>query len=417
MAIAKINVIASDTPTRQVWRYLRYFLDNDCTAGFIRRFHNLKEGEQTQNVHKQACHVAFAIRQAEEYFAAADRSSLATRPTLQYYGLVSLSKALTLLRLDGSYSFDALRTADRHNHHGLEFDRSKLSRLGATNSLEELLSLLICTPYRKVLRGAAESKTATNREPWGHFALFMRSLVPAAVAIAQKNQIEGQPTSLEDYHAAACANIPSVEDVFDRMFNCASLIKTLPDLFEPLRECGINPGLRRGKAAIYNDVKHIIDSDGTSHLSLQKLSHTFAIDAGSIEAKVALVKFYQQKNPAIEVIADIGAQTVLRISKSRVEGEEGYSLGYYPDLVDSMLDQLFFILDPASYLPESVSMFCTVFCFGMLARYFPDVWMNLLDRNVRFTELSNTLFEIVHRKFPLLMLDQMTLVKHHFSRV
>jgi len=37
-----------------------------------------------------------------------------------YYGAASLSKALTLLRLDGSFSFDALREANKHQHHGLD---------------------------------------------------------------------------------------------------------------------------------------------------------------------------------------------------------------------------------------------------------------------------------------------------------
>ena len=105
----------------QVWKLLRLCVEPASLERWIRELHNISRGQQEGNVTKQARQMAYCIRQAEEYFRASSEVSLATRGNLLYYGMVSLSQAVVLLKQDGKYSIDALRSAKKHRHHGLEF--------------------------------------------------------------------------------------------------------------------------------------------------------------------------------------------------------------------------------------------------------------------------------------------------------
>jgi hypothetical protein len=48
----------------------------------------------------------------------------------------------------------------------------------------------------------------------------------------------------------------------------------------------------------------------------------------------------------------------------------------------------------------------------MLSNYYPDIWMKTIDQNVQIVEVVDTFLNIVYRKFPNLILDQMTGTKH-----
>jgi hypothetical protein len=90
-------------------------------------------------------------------------------------------------------------------------------------------------------------------------------------------------------------------------------------------------------------------------------------------------------------------------------------MGYYPDMVDSVAGELFFILQPAHYLPEAAAYFVLLYCLSMTARYYPDIWMSFISDNVRGAELVDTLLNFAQRKFPHLMLDQLTDAKHLYQ--
>ncbi|MEW6497623.1 MAG: YaaC family protein [Cyanobacteriota bacterium] len=64
-------------------------------------------------------------------------------------------------------------------------------------------------------------------------------------------------------------------------------------------------------------------------------------------------------------------------SKFLTENER--NLGYFPDTVEDINGRKFYILKPEEYLPEPASHFIILFCLGMLCRYYPDVWMKVID--------------------------------------
>src|SRR6476620_6384134 len=123
--ISSVRNIASNNPGAEVWKYLRLFLNPERTAKRIREIHKIEHGKHVKNIEKQAIQIAHCIRQAEEYFTASSDVGLATRPLLLYYGAVALSRALILLKKDGTYSLDGMRKAKKHRHHGLVLNERK----------------------------------------------------------------------------------------------------------------------------------------------------------------------------------------------------------------------------------------------------------------------------------------------------
>jgi hypothetical protein len=98
---------------REVWKYLRLFLNVDGTVVKISEMHKVPKGEHEANLKKQGKQIGYCLRQGEEYFQASEGVDLATRPLLLYYGCVSLSQALVLVKKDGTFSLDANRRSGR----------------------------------------------------------------------------------------------------------------------------------------------------------------------------------------------------------------------------------------------------------------------------------------------------------------
>ena len=143
-------------------------------------------------------------------------------------------------------------------------------------------------------------------------------------------------------------------------------------------------------------------------------THHIFVDRLSDDEKKRLLALYT-RNPQIRIVDQFpnNLHFVLEVeTKAGAKPETGY----YPDVVDDLYAQKYFILDPDSYLPEPASLLIVTYCLGMLSRYFPDVWMTVIGSRIEIAELTNTLLSTVQRKFPNLILDQMTGVKHYIHQ-
>jgi hypothetical protein len=131
------------------------------------------------------------------------------------------------------------------------------------------------------------------------------------------------------------------------------------------------------------------------------------------EQKDAFLAFYRRRNPAIKIVDDYGANFSMSLTtEGRDEREAIARIGYYPDVAEDLAGRKYYIMEPDNFLPEPAAIFSLLFCFSMLCRYYPDVWMKGIDENVRMAELMNLFLNIAYRKLPNLILDQLTLTKH-----
>ena len=398
--IQEFKDIPSENPIGQIWKFLRFFLDIPSVSEEIRRIHNIRKGKFDPDVKKQARQIGYCIRQAEEYFQASSQVGLATRPTLLYYGAVSLSRALVLLQQDGTHSFDALRKSSKHNHHGLDIDRGSAANIHPNDGPQAFLGSLQCRLH-----------ISKEGIPWGHFALFYRSLVPCAFHIPTETHDHGKSTFVIGDITQPCAELLPLDSVMSDCFDALDLMKTLPDMYFFLKELGIQPDLCRGNLKLKVVRHYKKDDQGKEQLEKVKENHDFFIDGISPSQKTHLLSFYKQHNFLIGLEADLGANIHLKLTREFSLPDEA-STGYYPDVVEDINDRKFYILRPESYLPEPATHLVLLFCLGMLSRYYPDIWMRAINENIQIAELTDSLLNIVYRKFPNLILDQMTRTKH-----
>ncbi len=398
--IEGLNNIASEDPIKQIWKLLRFFGDISSVSNIIRSIHVIPKGKFDADVKKQARQIGYCIRQAEECFHASSQVGLPTRPTLLYYGAVSLSQALVLLRQDGSRSMDALRKERKHAQHGLDLMRGVAGEIRPSNGLETFLRSLRCNCHSE--KGV----------PWGQFALFYQSLVPCAFHLQIEIHDHGKSTFLQSDVSQNCADLLPLDSLISKCLNALDLIKSLPDMYFALTQLGIQPQLCRGNVKGIVTQHYKKGEDGREQLEKRKETWDFFLDGIPPDQKDYLLTFYKKRNPNINLHADLGSNIHLRWTREHVPSDD-VGKAYYPDIVDDINDHKFYIVRPEAYIPEPAAHFILLYCLGMLSRYYPDIWMGVIDENVQIAELIDSLLNIIYRKFPNLILDQMTWVKHY----
>ena len=217
--ISGVRNIVAHEPAREVWKYLRLFLSVDSTTEKLRQIHKVPEGQHQANLRKQAKQIGYCLKQAEEYFQASEGVDLATRPLLLYYGCVSLSQALVLLKKDGTFSLDASRRSGKHNHHGLDLKRGLAETAVKAEKVEDFFSTIRCICHRN-----------SQEEPVGHFPVVYGCLEPSAFVVQAQIYEQGRNTYMERDWPCNCADLQPLERIAERSFNCWEILKCLPDL-------------------------------------------------------------------------------------------------------------------------------------------------------------------------------------------
>ena len=410
--INSISTIISENPVQELWKLLRFFKDtNYCVKYHCLHLGISEEGykQNKGNIEKQAKQIGYCIRQAEEYFKASAQVGLATRPNLLYYGAVSLSKALILLRKDGKHSVDYLRRKEKHQHHGLILKRAFIDA-NESIDVKDFFEKLECDCYRQE---KTDKRTAEKSKiPWGHFSLFYESLISNAVIIKGKFIQTDKPGSATTEQVFDTCNLLPINTFFDKPFNSLSILKTLPDMCSQLARFDIQSMLCRG--TIYFTQTDLCSTNEQGERVRLESRHIYNFFINNIpdDLKKDFVVLYRQFTEPYELIEDIKEYLLF---KSTIIFDEYRKRQYVeiPDMVDDISGQIFYISNPNEYLPEPAAYIILLFNLGMVCRYYPDVWLRIIDNNVPIAEITDSLLNIVYRKFPNLILDLMTNTKHY----
>jgi hypothetical protein len=235
-------------------------------------------------------------------------------------------------------------------------------------------------------------------------------LVPSTTQIKSIVYDFGEVIGLESSSPMPCADLLPIECLVNNQFNLLDILKTLPDIYFNLCQTGIQPGLCQG--SLESRVVKYYKNNEKEQIKKHESNYTFALDKILNNQKENLIKFYKERNKLIRVEHDFGSNIVLILKKEFFPRDEE-NIGYFPDIVEDINGKKFYILNPEDYLPQPASHLIMLFCLGMLCRYYPDVWMKVIDENVQVAELTDSLLNIIYRKFPNLILDQMTGIQHY----
>lgn len=398
--IKNIKKYKCEEPLQEIWKNLKYFSFVPNVEKIIKE--NYPKASKN-NILKQATQVSYCIRQAEEYFKAAKYVNLTTKPLLMYYGAVSLANSLVLIKNDGTYSIDYLRNQKKHKHHGLELT-GDIDRLNRKSEIENILDSINCCCY---------TKNYNNQNiPWGQFPLFYNALVQTVISYTLNININNIQSLLRN-ETLFCSEKKDLSEYLNCNFNILDLVKNLPDLYYNLADFNIIADLKPG------EIKHNrIENIKNDKLSNLQERFDFYINGLSSEDKDSLIKFYKDKNPEIKINSEYEHnihfffEEILELKES---DEVITRQRYLPDIVDDINGDFFYIVKPDTYILEPVSMYIILYCFGMISRYYPDIWMKLVDNNSLFSEFMLAILNMINRKFPNLILDQLTNTKYQFN--
>ncbi len=87
----------TDTPIQEIWRQLKFLSSPVNVSNLLSgKTKSGRKLEAPEDLEERSKDIAFCIKQAEEYFIAAQATSLATSPLLYFYGTQVLAKAIVL---------------------------------------------------------------------------------------------------------------------------------------------------------------------------------------------------------------------------------------------------------------------------------------------------------------------------------
>ena len=368
-----IQWITTSNPSKECWRRLLEFTNAEYAVQVIESLHGEGDSKSDKsNYNKQAQQIRASILQAKEYFDAAERASVITSPNHLYYGMVSLSSAVMLLRGDGRFSLDRLRQDPSNRNHGLDFTTS------ATRvTCREGVSLL-------------ETSRVRTRNS-GHLVNWLRCLppahsyVPARVVIHTSSQTASQ--RIEGFGARLSENVlPDAGALLE-------LMRPLPDLLETLLRFGVDSHASRMSIEVNTSVDRSISR-----------TQVFLHRASSSAALAALLDQFLFCSSMTERVAWEVTESAAVITFDKPSGcVENYK---FPD---TRLSENGALIAYAYDLkvPEFVDAYRVAYGLSNLARYFPDLWVSSIESHCRASKLVERFVEVYLTKAPKLALEHM----------
>lgn len=324
------------------------------------------------NVVKQATQIRQCLIQAREYKDAADVTSLATRPLLLYYSLMSLALAQILFKGSGVDSLDAAR--GEHAHHGLTFTVSSLTK----GDFElTAASHLIAKPM------IAEGRRR------GTFELWHRTAREDPV-VGERTRITGSgslTSGAEVFLISANERLGYIAEQGMNFFECLS---GTPGMLEWLGQQGVGSDVIRG-------------------------SFSTLVDKNAVEAANLII--HPGRAARVQEIADAVVMHPSLVSTLELEEyTNGFTL-HIPDFDASHLslpkccmwnNKEIRFLPKVTSLNEFGYFYVGLYILGNYARYYPDRWMVDVETGSILALAAEEFMAIAEWRMALLTLSELS---------
>jgi hypothetical protein len=371
----QVQVVPSRSIAQFAWSNLRRYSNvRFVREKIIDRF-ELPRNQQA-NADKQAAQLGFCIAQAKEYFEAADRATLATKPVQLYYGCMSLALGEILWKGDGNVSLDKLR--QHHANHGLEL---KLGNLKPMHGLQ--------------ISGELGAKANNPQRPTGTFAAWhnIARNSPLIGTVTTRLVDGGTRTGAAIIYGPEDRPMPSINVSGVTFLQC---IKSLPAFYYSLRN--------------FNEISDLVRCTLTRTLTVAgerqwNWADTIIVHPHSQSVIEAVSSDFGFRAHYFEKLhcREVSEGFILNLQGERNEPPPPFHL---PEGVT--LDVRNTYLRPASsVLNEFGCFYVSLYISGMFCRYFPDLWMKHIGEHSEFSLLVEQLcFDAIER-LPLLTLSEL----------
>jgi YaaC-like Protein len=365
--------VHTSDPSAWAWAALRKFQNVEFVSRRIVQLHQL-EPKWAKHSKKQARQVRYCLIQAREYFTAAQTVSLATKPNLLYYGIMSLALAEILFRQSGESSLDMAR--GENQHHGLIMTAGAIPQ---DASLAISAGALRATPMEimGVRRGTFELWHRTSREH------------PLAGAVTRMLPTGGTTLGFEAVLSAIDAPFRPVPKAGLSLADC---LAALPMLVEQMADAGMTPQFVRGTCQMFANVgvqwnsRHII----TFHPSASN-----AVLFAQINAPAEMINRLE--------FAEVAEGLNIFLHSDFSSG--GGNLPLPPAAMVSAEEWRMWTNSPP--LNEFGYLYAGLYIAGNYARYYPDRWLTDVEQSTPLATAIEQLCTLTEWRAPWLCLCEL----------
>lgn len=308
------------------------------------------ERRHWKNVEKQAKQIRSCLLQAEQYYFAAEAASLAIKPMLLYYSAMSLALAEILWKQSGESSLDRMRATNRH--HGLMFrERGSADSQNIADAAANLIAFpLIVDDSRK-----------------GTFEMWHRT--------ARHLPMVGEFESVEQDRSKHVGHDILLTDLDRRLplipadgVNLFDAVRFLPDLQDYFSIVGIET--KACRAWIRRQTNKITSQS----------SDVFLVHPNSQSVIDGIVNRIRCSAAAVNALEiSKGQNSVQILERTHLKATLAYEIDYPIGINRNSKDIYLLPSDPP--LNEFGMIYLALFICGNYCRYFPDIWMNHLERD------------------------------------
>jgi hypothetical protein len=233
MIVEKVKLIRARDLAIYAWSRISKFQNVSYTKEQIINLHSLPK-EHWSNAQKQAEEIKHCLLQAKEYFDAAGAVSLATKPVLLYYSVMSMALSEILLKQTADSRLQKLRA--EHNCHGLQLSYGQ--RACVDHTLNEATSHL-----------SAKMQYDSEGNPRGTFEVWRRSAREYPVA-GVSTTIFNAKASLRGFGGIFMpADIP-LQQLKEKGISLLDCIRQLPCMSDLLEGFGIPLNMVRATISV-----------------------------------------------------------------------------------------------------------------------------------------------------------------------
>jgi hypothetical protein len=213
----------------------------------------------------------------------------------------------------------------------------------------------------------------------------------------------GPQGSTKDVEEVGHVPTPAFEDLVGEKNSLRELIKFLPDLSRDLGRYAIDTPRSRSDYRVEHVVPVPFDPKAATAVTHKWILHAAWSDADreTLLGKFAVDPQFANRLVILRHHGGRSAQLTLTQQSTEVLGLR------WPNMRDS-LDHESIMYAELHDKHEIVDLYLIGYQLSMLARYFPDLWINSLESQCRASKIIERAIDVIVRKFPILVLSTLT---------
>lgn len=376
MVINEVALLRKKDIANYAWARIALFQNIEHTTSVIERLHHLPL-KQHSNAKQQAEQIKYCLIQAKEYFDAAQSVTLATRPVLLYYSVMSMALAEILLKQTADSRLAKLRA--QHNCHGLQLTISSDPK--PEDSLSVATSKLI-----------AKAQVDGHGNPRGTFEIWRRSAREYPVG-AYSEQRFSNGTSTKSFLRLMTASDLPPPILGAKGISLHTCLSELPYMQELLFSLG-------SRATVVRATLHHAHDDAGNHTRTLIVHPT---DNDLIEQFGAMIKV----DPAAVNTLGISELPSGYIVTESIRHDERPGMRHFPHSICISDEDIYFSCSNIN-LGEFGFMYVALHICGNFARYYPDLWLKHIEKSSHTAMAVDELCKHAVVRLPLLCLSELT---------